>query len=113
VTGSIVLAHHSPGALTIIAMSNGIVTIVRSIEIGDDTADPLEEIIAAVYPTLAYIEDQTQVRPEKLFIAGFGRDSSTRLAGELDITVEPIAQPYPGLAGYLASLSSKAKKAAA
>jgi len=111
--GSIVLAHHSSGVLTIIAMSNGIVTVVRSIEIGEEGADPLEEVVAAVYPTLAYIEDQTQVRPEKLFIAGFGRDSYTRLAVELDVTVEPIAQSWPGLAGYLASVAPKPRSAQA
>jgi type IV pilus assembly protein PilM len=104
VTGSIVLAHHSPGALTVLALSDGVVTIARTLEMGDDAAtDPLEEVIAAIYPTLAYIEDQTHARPEKLFIAGFGErseSSSTRLAVELDIPVEAIEESYPGLAGY-------------
>ncbi len=59
-------------------MSAGVITIVRSVEIGDEgdaEADPLDEIVAAIYPTLAYIEDQTQSRPEKLFIAGFRQRS--------------------------------------
>jgi type IV pilus assembly protein PilM len=112
VTGSIVLAHQSPGALTIIALSNGVVTIARTLEIGDSEPDPLDEIIAAIYPTLAYIEDQNGSRPLKLFIAGFG-DSSIRLSVELEIAVEPILQPHPGLAGYLASLAPGSKKAAA
>lgn len=115
VTGSLVLAHHSPGVLTVIALSEGVVTIVRSIEIEETEADPLEEIIGAIYPTLAFIEDQTQVRPEKLFVAGLGKDSAIRLAVELEIAVEPIAGQYPGLAGYLASLVPKnvQKRAAA
>lgn len=114
-SGSIVLAHSSPGVLTLIAMSNGIVTIVRSIEIEEPVSDPLEEVIAAVYPTLAYIEDQTHSRPEKLFIAGFAQESSVRLSVELEIPVEPITQPWPGLAGYLASAAPKSglKRAAA
>jgi type IV pilus assembly protein PilM len=110
VTGSIVLAHHSPGALTVIALSNGVVTIARSLEMGDSEPDTLDEIIAAIYPTLAYIEDQTRARPEKLFIAGFGAQSepsSIRLGAELDIPVEAIVEPYPGLAGYLASVTPK------
>jgi type IV pilus assembly protein PilM len=110
---SIVLAHRSPGALTVIALSDGIVTIVRSLEMGDSNtpdADPLDEIIAAIYPTLTYIEDQNGSRPERLFIAGFGEQSepvSLRLSVELDIPVEPVLQLYPGLAGYLASVAPK------
>jgi type IV pilus assembly protein PilM len=107
VAGSVVLAHHSPGALTVLALSDGVVTIARTLEMGDDAnaagTDPLEEVIAAIYPTLAYIEDQTHARPERLFIAGFGdrsESSSTRLAVELDIPVEAIQESYPGLAGY-------------
>src|SRR5579863_5365879 len=47
--GSLVLAHHSPGALTVIALSDGVVTIARTLELGDTTdadTDPLEEIVA-------------------------------------------------------------------
>ncbi len=100
--------NHSPGALTVFALSGGVVTIARTLEMGDSELDPLDEIIAAVYPTLAYIEDQTRARPEKLFIAGFAHqsESSTRLSAELDIPVETIQEPYPGLVGDLASLAS-------
>jgi type IV pilus assembly protein PilM len=106
--GSLVLAHFSPGALTVIALSDGVVTIARTLELGEGDTDLLEEIIAAIYPTLAYIEDQNHTRPEKLFIAGFGEQSepsSIRLSVELDIPVEAIRESYPGLAGYLASVS--------
>src|SRR5579863_4086624 len=109
ITGSLVLAHHSPGALTVLALADSVVTIARTLEMVDvgqtpeGEADPLDEIIAAIYPTLAYIEDQQGSRPEKLFIAGFGEQSdssSIRLSVELDIAVEAIREPYPGLAGY-------------
>ena len=115
-TGSIVLAHLSAGMLTVIAMSAGVVAIVRSVEIGgegDAETDPLDEVVTALFPTLAYIEDQTQSRPEKLFIAGFDKEATLRLAVELDIPVEPIHEQYPGLAGYLASVVPARKKAAA
>lgn len=115
--GSLVLAHFSPGALTVIALSDGVVTIARTLEMTEGEPDPLDEIIAAIYPTLAYIEDQNRSRPEKLFIAGFGEDSessSIRLAVELDIPVEAISESYPGLAGYLASVApNNGRKAAA
>jgi type IV pilus assembly protein PilM len=123
-TGSLLLAHHSPGSLTVMAVSDGVVMIARSLEItepsadfasevdefgADSIADPMDEIVAAIFPTLAYIEDQNGVRPAKLIIAGFGDQSesaSIRLNIELEIPVERIADPYPGLAGYLASLSA-------
>jgi hypothetical protein len=91
----------------VMALSDGVVTIARTLEMGEADnnadADPLDEIIAAIYPTLAYTEDQQGSRPEKLFIAGFGEQSessSIRLSVELDIPVEAIQEQYPGLAGY-------------
>jgi type IV pilus assembly protein PilM len=122
VTGSLVLAHHSPGALTVIALADGVVTIARTLEMSDavpgpdSDTDPLDEIIAAIYPTLAYIEDHSSARPGKLFIAGFGEQSETssiRLSVELDIPVDDIQEPYPGLAGYLASVAPKSGRKAA
>ena len=119
--GSLVVARRSPGALTAIGLKDGIVTIARSLELSDvgTTPDPLAEIADDIYPTLAYIEDQTGARPEKLLLAGFGSDaehSATRLSIELDIPVEAIDEPWPGLAGYLSSVAPKlsaAKKRAA
>jgi type IV pilus assembly protein PilM len=121
VTGSIVIARLSPGALTVLAVNDGVVTIVRSLELaqaesGSDAAgDPLADIIADVYPTLAYIEDQTGSRPAQMYIAGFGHHAGTsaqRLAHELEIPVESLDSTWPGLAGYLESLTAKATKAA-
>jgi type IV pilus assembly protein PilM len=119
VTGSIMLARRSPGALTVLALVNGVVTIARTLEIGEAEAsetEVLDEIAAAIFPTLAYIEDQTGGRPQKLFLAGFGSDahsSAVRLSVELEIEVEALADPYPGLSGYLAALAAPQKKAAA
>ena len=112
--GSLLIAKRSPGALTVMAIVHGVLTIVRSLELAAETTaptgtlDPLEEVSSAIYPTMAYIEDQGGIRPDKLVIAGFGRDSdtaATRLSVELEIPAEAIDEPHPGLAGYLASLS--------
>ncbi len=116
-TGSLVVARRSPGALTAIGLKDGVVTIARSLELAESgiSTDPLAEIADDIYPTLAYIEDQTGARPEKLFLAGFGPDSetaATRLSIELEIAVEALDDPYPGLAGYLNSLVPKTKLAA-
>jgi type IV pilus assembly protein PilM len=121
VTGSLVLAHYCPGALTVMAMSEGVVTIARTLEVGDlvsaPDAFPMEEIIAAIYPTIAYIEDQNGARPAKLFVAGFGNHTeatSVRLSVELEIPVESVPGPNPGLDGYLVSIGSQnGRKAAA
>jgi type IV pilus assembly protein PilM len=115
-TGSVLIARRSAGVLTVLALENGVVTLARALEHPEDTADPLEEIAADVYPTLAYIEDQTGKRPERLTIAGFGDEShsaAVRLSVDLDLPVDAMDDPHPGLAGYLASLTMPTKKAAA
>jgi type IV pilus assembly protein PilM len=113
--GSLLVAHHSPGALTVLALQNGKVTLARSLELAHGTADPLEEISADIYPTLIYIEDQTGSRPEQVIIAGFGDDAdaaATRLAVELDLPVNALPGDHLGLTGYLQSLYSSQKAAA-
>ena len=120
--GSSVLARRSPGVLTVVAVSKGVVTIVRSLELTAlelpvGAADPLEEISSDIYSTLAFIEDQSGVKPERLFLAGFGEDAeiaATRLAVELELPAFAIEDEWPGLAGYLQALSvPTAKKVAA
>jgi type IV pilus assembly protein PilM len=113
--GSLLVAHRSPGALTVLALNNGTITLARSLELAA-AADPLDEISADLYPTLVYLEDQTGARPEKIVLAGFGaesRSAATRLAVELDIPVESLDEPHPGLAGYLKSLGGDSRKVAA
>ncbi len=109
-TGSFLVARLSPGALTVLAVKDGGVTIVRSLELTEHTSDPLDEISADLYPTIAYIEDQSGARPEKLYLAGFGPDAATdatRLSVELDLPVDILPEPAPGLAGYLTKLDSR------
>lgn len=107
--GSILVAYRAPGSLSVLAVKDGIVKLARSLELAPDEADPLDEISADLYPTLVYLEDQTGARPEKLIVAGFGADTpeaAVRLSIELEIDAEPLIERHPGLAGYLASLSS-------
>jgi type IV pilus assembly protein PilM len=114
--GSLVVARRSPGVLTVVAVSAGVVTIARSLELPDDAADPLEEISSDIYSTLAFIEDQSGAKPERLFLAGFGEDAevaATRLSVELELPAVAIEDEWPGLAGYLKSLIRVAGRAAA
>lgn len=107
--GSLMVAHRSPGNLSVLALKDGVITIARSLELTQD-----DEIFSDIFPTMAYIEDQGGGRPERLFLAGFGADSNTaasRLSAELEIPVAPIFEPHPGLAGYLSSLAIMKKAA--
>jgi len=118
-TGTLLVAHLSPGALTVLAVKDGVVNLARTLELAE-AADPLEEISADLYPTLIYLEDQTQLRPDKLILAGFGAGSdtaadsaATRLSVELNIPAEALNVENPGLAGYLQSLAPAIPKKAA
>jgi hypothetical protein len=116
VSGTLLVARRSPGMLTVLALKDGVLVLARSLELSPEHPDTLEEISSDLYPTLAYIEDHSGTRPEKLILAGFGAESGTcgtRLSVELQIPVEDLAAAWPGLAGYLASFSGKARKAAA
>ncbi len=97
--GALLVAHRSPGSLTVLALRDGVVTLARTLEL-----DTLDEISADLYSTLIYLEDQTTHRPEKLILAGFGATAeaaATKLATDLDLPVETLASPNPGLDGFL------------
>jgi type IV pilus assembly protein PilM len=113
--GSILVAHRSPGALTVLALRDGILTLARTLELTQN-ADLSDDL----YPTLIYLEDQTGTRPDKLILVGQvpdlpGTSLAERLSVDLAIPTESIPEPYPGLAGYLKSLAVTASpgKAAA
>jgi len=108
-SGSYLVAHCNSGALSVLVVGNGILTLARSLELGGETGEVgMDEIVSDLYATRVYVEDQAGARPDRLYLAGFGADSSTvaaRLASELDVEVEVVREEYPGLAGYLRSVS--------
>lgn len=112
---SAIIAKLSAGVLTVTALQSSGILLIRSLDLDPNATDPLDEISDDLYPTLAYIEDTTGSRPEKLLIAGFGDESvavSTRLAIELELPVEAIPEKHPGLLGYLATLPAATKPTA-
>jgi type IV pilus assembly protein PilM len=112
--GSYLVAHQNSGALAVLVVGSGILTLARSLELSGDS--PMEEIASDLYATRVYVEDQAGERPDRLYLAGFGSTSNTvsaRLASELDVEVQVVPDQHPGLAGYLRSLSRSAKKVAA
>lgn len=110
--GSYLVAYRHSGSLSVLVVDAGVLTLTRSLELNTNPAhgvDPLDEIVADLYATRIYVEDQGSMKPEHLYLAGFGHDTSqisSRLASELDVPVEVVKENYPGLAGYLRSLSS-------
>jgi type IV pilus assembly protein PilM len=108
--GSFLVAHLHSCALSVLAVSNGVLTLARSLELNshaDSSVDFLDEVIAGLYATRIYVEDQGDIKPDRLYLAGFGADTSRteiRLTAELDMPVEVVQQTDPGLAGYLYSL---------
>ncbi len=113
-SGYFLVAHKAAGALTVLALRDGVLILARTLELVPNTPDPLEEISTDLYPTLVYLEDQAGGRPDRLLLLGFGEDSetaATRLGVELDIPADSLDEPHPGLAGYLKSLNTAAAPA--
>ncbi|HKW99319.1 MAG TPA: hypothetical protein VJN43_16385 [Bryobacteraceae bacterium] len=110
--GTIVVAKLSGRILTILVLKNGVLKLVRSLELaGAETS----EMAADLYPTLVYIEDNLGAKAEKLLLAGFGRfaaEARSRFAAELALPVENVPSPAGvagennlGLLGYLQSVA--------
>ena len=113
--GLIMLARLGSGSLSVFAVRDGVIVLARVLELTAGTDDPLAEIVEDLYPTLVYLEDQTGERPRKLMLAGFGvggAEAAVRLGRELETETEVITAPFPGIAGYLASLGIGEKVAA-
>ena len=129
--GSYLVAHQNSGALAVLVVGNGVLTLARSLELNSesqnsdvrnrevpnsDAANPLDEIVSDLYATRVYVEDQAGARPDRLYLAGFGTESEmflARLSSELDVQVEVVLEEYPGLSGYLRSLSPAAPSSVA
>jgi type IV pilus assembly protein PilM len=113
--GLVLVARRGSKVLSVFALRDGVVLLARVLELAATATDPMEEIVADLYPTMVYLEDQIGARPSKLIVAGFGDDAAdakVRLAAELDVLTESIAPRHPGIAGYLASLGVIGKAAA-
>jgi len=78
---------------------------------GEDLAD---EVLSILFPTFAYVEDETGRRPEVLLLCGFGGSGEAfrlRAQTELGVEVEPLRSRFgtpsrenAGLLGYLESV---------
>jgi type IV pilus assembly protein PilM len=110
--GLSVVAKISGSVLTVPVREKGHLRLVRCLEVPASTFD---DIVAVLVPTFAYIEDNLGGRPEKLFLCGFGPDTSEAALGfeeQLSVEVEPLRSPLgvpgehnAGLLGYLRSIA--------
>ena len=107
--GALVIAAKLSGRILTVSVNEaGRLRLLRCMELGAAT---VEEVMGALYPTMAYAEDELSNRPERLLLCGFG-DLAGPLAeistAELRLTVEPLRSVVgapdatnAGLYGYL------------
>ena len=104
-TGGItVLAKLSGRALTVMVLDEKILRLSRCVELDQVSSD---EILAVLYPTLAYIEDELKTQATRLSLCGFG-SLAGEISAELHLLVEPVRSRLgpvdahqAGLLGYL------------
>lgn len=103
--GITLTAKLSGKALTISALKNGLLRLVRSVELPQVNQ---EEILNVLFPTIAYVEDELASKPDRLVLCGF--ENGSELEKELGVPVQAMrakhGTPTPfnaGLLGYLES----------
>jgi type IV pilus assembly protein PilM len=102
-----VTARLSGRVLTVLVSQAGTLKLVRSVELGDTSH---EEVVAVLFPTMAFIEDQFHAKPARVLFCGLG-DVDVWEA-ELGVPVEVLKSRFgtptqfnAGLHGYLQSVS--------
>ena len=101
--GMAVLLKRGGQSMTITAVEDDTVRLLRRIALPDaheaDAAGGVREVLADLFPTLVYIEENLGSRVARLLVAGFGELQSTLLAAlprELGHPVEPLMEHQAG-----------------
>jgi type IV pilus assembly protein PilM len=116
-TGVSVLAKLSGRTLTLAVAQQGILKLLRTLELAEGGA---AEIASHLHPTFAYIEDQLGAKAEKVLVCGFG-PLAEALHGELGNGASPAIEPLrsrlgaphhydAGLLGYLETAEEAPRK---
>lgn len=107
--GISLLARLSGRVLSAAVVRDGILKLLRTVELHDITS---EEMLAVLFPTVAYIEDELEARPQRVLICGVDAAAAVSLEAELAVPVEPLKSRWgtpgqfnAGLLGYLESLN--------
>jgi type IV pilus assembly protein PilM len=104
-----VIAKLTGAILTLMVLKDRALKLIRCLELGD--------IVADLYPTFAYVEDQLGAKAELLLLCGFGAETEQRqrqFESELGIPVEALqarvgspGETNAGLMGYMQSAMEK------
>lgn len=104
----IVVAKMTGAVLTLMVLKEGVLKLVRCLELGDVAAD--------LYPTFAYVEDQLGAKAQRLLLCGFGsltEEYQRQFQKDLEIPVEALrtqvgvpGEGNAGLLGYLKGVMS-------
>jgi type IV pilus assembly protein PilM len=107
-TGVSLLAKLSGRVLSTAVLNNGILRMLRTVELHELSH---AEMMAVLFPTSAYVEDELQTRPERLLACGIDMRLAGHLAEDLAVACEPLksrwgapAEYNAGLLGYLESV---------
>ena len=114
--GISVIARLNGRVLTVVVMNGPTLRLVRTVELA--SADP-DEVLAVLFPTMAYVEDEMGTHAARVFMCGFGEAGrAPEWASELQIPVEPLRSRLgaptafnAGLLGYLESAAGGVKAA--
>ena len=114
-SGRAIMLKLSGRVLSVLALDGERLKLARCVELDSVSSD---DVLAVLYPTLAYIEDEVSDRAEKLLMCGFGefgRAWAPAWERELQLPVESLQSrfgaPGPhnaGLLGYLEGVGASA-----
>jgi type IV pilus assembly protein PilM len=110
-----VVARLSGRTMTVAVMAGPKLELVRSVELQEISP---EEILAVLFPTIAYVEDELGSKPDRLLLCGFDDDHREEWERELQVPISLLQSRFgapdqnnAGLLGYLQSISGGAKAA--
>jgi type IV pilus assembly protein PilM len=104
------LVKRSGSVLSLAAVERGSLRLIRSMDLSG-TGFP--EVLAELYPTLAYVEDQLAAKPDQMLLCGFGpstQEAQSLFESELGVPAAPVTSRFgptsefnAGLLGYIES----------
>jgi type IV pilus assembly protein PilM len=109
--GMNVLAKMAGGTLTIVALANGAVRMIRHVDLAEHPPNAVEarlqDMVSDLFPTCVFIKDNLGAEVSKLLLCGFGSLLQRALEffpGELGCEVEPLRSPGGVVSGNEAGL---------
>jgi type IV pilus assembly protein PilM len=122
--GITLLAKLSGKSLTVSVFRGGVLKMVRCVELAQVTE---EEVLAIIFPTIAFVEDELASKPDRMTLCGFDGlpevrqdELASRWHGEFGIPVTQLRSAHgtpgqfnSGILGYMESVNPTRMKAEA